>query len=68
MAVCKDSSDRDRERLTASLALPESGASALALQLAGFADHSTMGADGAIRPADSLKELPRFVLIAEVFG
>src|SRR5580698_9420975 len=68
MAVCEDRSDRDSERLPASLALPEAGASALALQLVGFANHSTMGADRAIRPADSLKELPRFVLIAEIFG
>ena len=68
VAVCEDRSDRDSERLPASLALPETGASALTLQLVGFADHSTMGTDRAIRPADSLKELPRFVLIAEIFG
>ena len=68
MAVCEDRSDRDSKRLPASLTFPEAGASALALQLVGFADHSTMGTDRAIRPADSLKELTRFVLIAEILG
>src|SRR5712691_2240980 len=54
MSALENGADRHAMLATAVLALVEAGASCLALELGGSADHAAMGADRAVRPKHRL--------------
>ena len=67
MRVLEDRTHLRGERLSAILALPQAGASALALQFVGFAHYTAVRADRSIGPTFRFPERDGFLFVGEKF-
>src|SRR6185437_10302665 len=65
LAALKDGTDRHRERAFAGIAVEQTGAMLLALDLGDTLRHAAMRAVRAVRPANRLKGLAGGVLVIE---